>query len=1121
MSPRLNLLLTLTVLIFHPVSAREYFVAIGGDDGNEGTSMDAAFASIQRGVDALSAGDTLTIGPGEYFESIHREGLGSDDAETVIRAAIPGTVLVHGNVPLSGFEKVEGTRFVYMADFDQQPYSIGEVDTLSLLNEAIYLDELEFFPGTYFYDAGAGKLYLSSTDLQSANEHVYRVSVTPRHGLHLQSPVRVMVDGLAFTGFHFNEALSLRVGATMWGAVLENARHSTLRNCIAYLNGGGLLVMNERGGEYNTIEYSTAYANNSRHNNEGGNIAIIRGGANDVLRGNYVYRSPGHGQRFYISDQPGKLMEDSFGWANESGDLWIKGVREPYISRRNSALGGNPRGSTHSLYGTSSERRESDVDGTNIFLGDFSDLDLDVEFADARHFNFRLQSTSRFRGAGEGGRDLGPHPYTGTILFVTPDGDDRNDGLSVATALATIGAALERAGEGFTLYLEGGHYSEDVTINQSNISVRRRGVEPVVLSGEISIIGAEDVELKRLMFFTGVEAIGSSALTVDNCLFHDGATFYGDDLKGVTFTHNLFTQTVELESSSGVFLAGNIFAAAPGLSIDGTEGGLYSDYNSYVCAGECWNVAGSPISLDRLQAHRDRQSLVAEPDFLLAGTLPAVANTSSFAGRGPLGAAVGPWFEGDVGAFRMVGPHVFSTTATTVNLEWWTSTPAVVMLEWGETPEMGNSRMIHSHNFGSYSITGLKPESTCYFALTPVEPYPGLVLNDWLDFSDTEMVTGSVTTDAVAHDPRTYYVATDGDDNNDGLSRAAAWRTLNHAAREVRPGDTVEIGGGHYRETVWLRNSGEQGLPITFRGASGERVEFDGSSRRLFAAIYGVGKHHYVFDSLYAGDLGHVSTRGGSSLALELGGMYTLSFCTDMTIRRSLMDGRGVMYSPALFTVESCSGVVVDNCVQIGAMDRARVINSPDVRISNTVFFRDLISNLVVENHPDQVVTVENSIFVDSLPKKGSAPMITTGRIPSIVINNNCFYTRQDDGDKTLVFIYGDAAFERVRIGFLMSEAREEYPVVAENTRLTFTTLDTFYPDSNSIEVNPEFAIFAPAPQGLGRITVDSSRFAPDSLRATAVDFNDFFATNEIVVRRGIGLQPSVFSDFNFTREKE
>ena len=57
-----------------PVGAAEYFVNKQGNDANNGQRRDKAFLIIQKGVNALKPGDTLTIGPGEYLENVKRTG---------------------------------------------------------------------------------------------------------------------------------------------------------------------------------------------------------------------------------------------------------------------------------------------------------------------------------------------------------------------------------------------------------------------------------------------------------------------------------------------------------------------------------------------------------------------------------------------------------------------------------------------------------------------------------------------------------------------------------------------------------------------------------------------------------------------------------------------------------------------------------------------------------------------------------------------------------------------------------------------------------------------------------------------------------------------------------------
>ncbi|MEU2250992.1 right-handed parallel beta-helix repeat-containing protein [Streptomyces sp. NPDC019224] len=67
----------------------------------------------------------------------------------------------------------------------------------------------------------------------------------------------------------------------------------------------------------------------------------------------------------------------------------------------------------------------------------------------------------------------------------------------------------------------------------------------------------------------------------------------------------------------------------------------------------------------------------------------------------------------------------------------------------------------------------------------------------------------------------TYYVSASGSDDNDGRSPKSPFRTIQHAADLTKPGDTVQIMNGTYRDTsaegvVVIRNSGTSDAPITF-----------------------------------------------------------------------------------------------------------------------------------------------------------------------------------------------------------------------------------------------------------------------------------------------------------------
>jgi len=75
----------------------------------------------------------------------------------------------------------------------------------------------------------------------------------------------------------------------------------------------------------------------------------------------------------------------------------------------------------------------------------------------------------------------------------------------------------------------------------------------------------------------------------------------------------------------------------------------------------------------------------------------------------------------------------------------------------------------------------------------------------------------------------THYVAPNGNDANPGTA-GAPWRTLEHAASAVQPGNTVCVRAGTYtEEEVTFSRSGTAGAPITFTAVPGEAVTIQGS----------------------------------------------------------------------------------------------------------------------------------------------------------------------------------------------------------------------------------------------------------------------------------------------------
>ncbi|MBL8830174.1 MAG: hypothetical protein JNM18_24570 [Planctomycetaceae bacterium] len=79
----------------------------------------------------------------------------------------------------------------------------------------------------------------------------------------------------------------------------------------------------------------------------------------------------------------------------------------------------------------------------------------------------------------------------------------------------------------------------------------------------------------------------------------------------------------------------------------------------------------------------------------------------------------------------------------------------------------------------------------------------------------------------LAMGPKKFVDAKNGNDSADG-SEATPWKSLRHATRQLRPGDTLYLRGGVYYERVSLTRSGTAEAPITIASYPGELATIDG-----------------------------------------------------------------------------------------------------------------------------------------------------------------------------------------------------------------------------------------------------------------------------------------------------
>ncbi len=79
-----------------------------------------------------------------------------------------------------------------------------------------------------------------------------------------------------------------------------------------------------------------------------------------------------------------------------------------------------------------------------------------------------------------------------------------------------------------------------------------------------------------------------------------------------------------------------------------------------------------------------------------------------------------------------------------------------------------------------------------------------------------------------------YFVDSQRGDNRNAGTKEAPWKTISHALRHLKAGDTLYVRGGVYYENVYLALVGKKDAPITLRSYPGEQAVLDGGLREFF-----------------------------------------------------------------------------------------------------------------------------------------------------------------------------------------------------------------------------------------------------------------------------------------------
>jgi len=1086
-----------------PLGAAEYFVNKQGSDGNDGLGRDKAFLTIQKGLNAIAPGDTLTIGPGEYFETATRKNLGQAGRETILRAEIRGTTMLHGDIPAPAPRAVDGYKYVYAFTLTNMVQCVNEVDTLTLYSVMPSVNELEFNPGSYYYDAGAQTAYFSTSDWLPPDKHRLTVSVIDNAGLILYGPTNVTIDGIAATGFNKDcqEAKAGDLYGSRSGIGIDRGADNVIRHCVTFLNGTGIAIQSSRNC---LVEHCVSYGNYSKFGSVSGNICNWNtpdeGG---IIRHCKAFASHLNGIDFYGDIKGVCRLEDNITWQNISCDMKIKGgACHRGFMERCVASAFFIQYTTNIFNSLCTVLKSENPQENNIVFADTPGLVQNDEFADPDNLDYRLQGTSRFRGAA-GGKDKGLYPYNPDIFYVKTNGNDSADGLSASNAWQSLDRAVGKLRAGDTLYILSGVYNGDLKIDVDGkpakpITIAGRGNDRIVINGAVEIKKADHITFERMNFIGGELNINrGNNIKVSNCGFN--VSIKASGLDGFTLENCAFARGIELKSCKNVIVRDNIFdnQNAPALTIEDSAEG-YIAWNSFSNPEKCRSIKGQTTGIDS-----ELYSLVRRPEFTdKEKGIFTLRNDHLFNGFSSLAMPLGPYRRVHVAkGLKIVDPKVFAVSATTADIEWRTTGESTTELMWGDTPACTNKKelLYWPGTFHTMSLTGLRPGNKYYFKAVGTMPGYEIHGNPEAEAMDLKKArvkvaseAGELTTLEKNPGPTKYYVGTNGNDSSSGLSAKEAWRTISFAARRAGPGDTVVIGGGKYQETVRIRRSGDREAPVRFTCAPGEKVWLDGRNLALFQGVNVFGKDFIQLDGLYSRDYGI------GEIYANLCGGININGGTGIQITRWFHDGRSRGYTPGFINACSSSNLLVKNCFMTSGFSGPHFSYCPDLRVENTVFFINQIGIILLLGQTNDCFRFDKNIVVDNIIIKSMQPLLLVSHPQQMQGGTNCFYLRNSEKTRKLM---------RVKMETM---TWDDFAKSAENP-LTM------------IFANPQLPVLKeliplPSAEELTKIVAAKSKeLAAERFPGKVLDFNDFFTANPELVKRGIGFQPDAFGDYKFS----
>ncbi len=237
-----------------------------------------------------------------------------------------------------------------------------------------------------------------------------------------------------------------------------------------------------------------------------------------------------------------------------------------------------------------------------------------------------------------------------------------------------------------------------------------------------------------------------------------------------------------------------------------------------------------------------------------------------------------------------------------------------------------------------------------------------------------------------------YYVAPNGNDKNPG-TKTRPWRTIQHAADTVKPGDAVYVRAGIYAEDVAIHVSGtaSDGY-ITFRNYPGETPILDGSNLTVppdkMGLFYIQDQHHLIIQGFelrnYQSSAPDIVPIGihirGKSHHIQLlnNHIHHIASTAPVDAQLSGRDAHGI----AVYGDDASEGVH-DLLIAGNELDHLTLGSSEALVLNGNV------SQFVVQ---DNIIHDNDNIGIDAIGFEGVSPNVATDQAREGIITGNVIY---------------------------------------------------------------------------------------------------------------------------------